>query len=796
MPLNVQLVNAQVKDPQSGQMTPAGLIGSDALSTINQAKNQAIAAVQQKGEETLQSIPDDYTALSNEVADVKTQLFASTKNKAIEMTEGAYYALNGTSVTIGSPSSHTNEKCALVPCSPGDVFTVSGTGGATARPWGFAKSNGDIIITSGNTSGTPLTLENAVITAPANAAYLIINNQISSNGVSYYGELIAEKVDRENNKIYEYLGIIQIKGNQIPRKVKEKFDGKYFVKSGDVIITGNNANYDAYIIPITDATSTIYYKTSSYTFVTAADGTILAGANDTPSSSVDLSGLSNPAYLYYSHSKNSAGDVYVSYGSIITEQINTLDGQEPCSFDSLTGKLTADMVDGFSWGNLKGKMVFDTAGYRYASDADKSPYVGSTANMSTYILDIENAVYTFNKSIGFLTPIKANGKSVVASIENATTYDNTSGTAVQLYVSLQNSYYNDLIVSKGTFPTTENTYPEWLEKLKYEPNRVKYFDKYTGDYSEQIKLQNIKSSISSNVEYSFSGDVSGWGSESSIKLLLLDANNTEQISIEVNNTNLVVTSRNYGTPASNTYTHGLTIANNLQIHVENTYNNQFKIAVTSNGITFVKEAQLVKQGKTYPSITATSVTVTNVSFSWISRDINKPIWCFGDSYFGATSNTRWLYYLVDGGYYGAHLFDNYPGEDSNNAYASLIDLLKVARPRTIFWALGMNDGSDSSTPASAWKTNIDKITAMCEAYDIELVLATIPTVPTVNNEKKNEWVRESGYQYVDFAKAVGAQSDGTWYSGMLSPDEVHPSATGANALYNRAIADFPAIMLK
>lgn len=74
MPLNVQLVNAQVKDPQSGQMTPAGLIGSDAISTINTAKNQAIAAVQQKGEETLQSIPDDYTALSNEVDDVKTQL--------------------------------------------------------------------------------------------------------------------------------------------------------------------------------------------------------------------------------------------------------------------------------------------------------------------------------------------------------------------------------------------------------------------------------------------------------------------------------------------------------------------------------------------------------------------------------------------------------------------------------------------------------------------------------------------------------------------------------------------------
>ncbi len=74
MPLNVQLANAQVKDPQSGQMIPAGLIGSDAISTINTAKNQAVAAVQQKGVETLESIPDDYTALSNEVDEVKTQI--------------------------------------------------------------------------------------------------------------------------------------------------------------------------------------------------------------------------------------------------------------------------------------------------------------------------------------------------------------------------------------------------------------------------------------------------------------------------------------------------------------------------------------------------------------------------------------------------------------------------------------------------------------------------------------------------------------------------------------------------
>lgn len=133
MPLNVQLVNAQVKDPQSGQMTPAGLIGSDALSTINQAKNQAIAAVQQKGEETLQSIPDDYTALSNEVADVKTQLKDDEKAifEAVNLWDGNYMAgvrtVNFTNLRYypGGTSSYFTAK---IPVEPNTAYTIIRSG--------------------------------------------------------------------------------------------------------------------------------------------------------------------------------------------------------------------------------------------------------------------------------------------------------------------------------------------------------------------------------------------------------------------------------------------------------------------------------------------------------------------------------------------------------------------------------------------------------------------------------------------------------------------------------------------
>ena len=66
-------------------------------------------------------------------------------------------------------------------------------------------------------------------------------------------------------------------------------------------------------------------------------------------------------------------------------------------------------------------------------------------------------------------------------------------------------------------------------------------------------------------------------------------------------------------------------------------------------------------------------------------------------------------------------------------------------------------------------------------------------MPTVNNEQKNAWVRASGYRYIDFAKAVGADENGVWYSGMLSNDNVHPSVTGAKALYTQVLVDLPEV---
>lgn len=81
MPLTVRKFNAWVKDPQSGQMVPAGLLSSDSLQAIEAAESAAITEIQQKGRQTRESIPDDYTELSDSVGELKTQLNIGKEGK-------------------------------------------------------------------------------------------------------------------------------------------------------------------------------------------------------------------------------------------------------------------------------------------------------------------------------------------------------------------------------------------------------------------------------------------------------------------------------------------------------------------------------------------------------------------------------------------------------------------------------------------------------------------------------------------------------------------------------------------
>jgi len=83
-----------------------------------------------------------------------------------------------------TPTSNMGIDCLIADCSAGDIFSVTASGGVSSRAWGFLDS-GNHVLTVADENTHVDALE---ITAPTNAAKLVINNIFS------YGEGIVYKV--------------------------------------------------------------------------------------------------------------------------------------------------------------------------------------------------------------------------------------------------------------------------------------------------------------------------------------------------------------------------------------------------------------------------------------------------------------------------------------------------------------------------------------------------------------------------------------------------------------------------
>lgn len=183
-------------------------------------------------------------------------------------------------------------------------------------------------------------------------------------------------------------------------------------------------------------------------------------------------------------------------------------------------------------------------------------------------------------------------------------------------------------------------------------------------------------------------------------------------------------------------------------------------------------------------------TTKFVSVTHFPKDSMKNIWGYGDSYFSYNDRARWTYYLLDWGYKN-NMLDHLPGARSSKLFECLKNDLNLGSPEYVLWCLGMNDNGDVDSPDTTWLSIITQVISICKSRNIIPVLSTIPSVPNKSHEYKNEWIRNSGYRYIDFAKAVNAGADGVWENGMLSSDNVHPTSIGAIALAARATSDFP-----
>lgn len=266
--------------------------------------------------------------------------------------------------------------------------------------------------------------------------------------------------------------------------------------------------------------------------------------------------------------------------------------------------------------------------------------------------------------------------------------------------------------------------------------------------------------------------------------------------VTVNNTEVIVYKYDYKASVVKTINHGLAILNNIGIIIKVANKGKADIVIVSNGhsIEINDVAWSGTNGQIFADIPSTTV-LTNISFSWVCNDYKKNVWIFGDSYISVDNIERWTYYLLN--WCGDNaLFNAYPGETSAGAYPDLQNALEHGIPKYLVWCIGMNDKDSTTSINSGYKTYIEQIMLICKKYDIELILATIPNTSSIIHTFKNDFIRNSGYRYIDFAKAVGADSyPSTWYDGMMGSDKIHPSEKGAKALAMKAISDFPKFMI-
>lgn len=436
--------------------------------------------------------------------------------------------------------------------------------------------------------------------------------------------------------------------------------------------------------------------------------------------------------------------------------------------------------------------------------------------MGAYIDSNGNTAENANYNASWFIPVKQNTQYYVCGAYINTSYQNIRFLA-EYDIAFQFIAFHDTITE--SFTTSNSTFyirltygtniskdHIYIGEEENDGNKVPYYYRYISNINPKENIAFASGNLSGT---SFLGLMPLANSIRSEERLVFNADITSFNGIEIGyawyslsykynrieiGTDEITVYDYYGN--STDYPLTISIANNIQVIIEQEFNRNYTLTIISNGKwQKITTLPLDRKRVCFPYAQTIGSILTNAKLSWTCTQFNKDIWIFGDSYIDGWTN-KWSTYAYTSGYAKNCLWDAFGGQTSEQAYESLVNLLKIYTPKILVWTLGQNDGTDQNEePSSMWSTYQEKLRTLCKEQKIELVLATVPTIPSINNEYKNANIRSSGYRYIDIARAVGATSNGTWYGDMLSDDELHPSDDGAKAIYARVLLDLPEIMI-
>ena len=307
----------------------------------------------------------------------------------------------------------------------------------------------------------------------------------------------------------------------------------------------------------------------------------------------------------------------------------------------------------------------------------------------------------------------------------------------------------------------------------------------SGNY---LKIAN-NNSIKVNKNYHFKMNIDN----SFDTVLFGHGESTYSYYFKVDNTYITIYS---GGVEGSSFEHGLTLDTYLDIIFSTNEHAQGTIVLNTRTGTFSHSISVPQGYKGEIFIKPVNCSITDVSIIFASPDLKKPIWLFGDSYVTFTSPDRYPYWLIEWGFDNC-MINGFPGMNSYEALTDLENYIKAGYgcPKYIIWGLGMNDYDIGSSVRERWQDAVETVMEICKRFNITLILATIPNTPDYTNYYKNQYVIDSGYRYIDFAKAVGATAiNSSWYTGALSEDEVHPTEIGARMLATQLLIDMPEML--
>lgn len=458
--------------------------------------------------------------------------------------------------------------------------------------------------------------------------------------------------------------------------------------------------------------------------------------------------------------------------------------------------------DGYGSTNLWNKVELYEENY-YVDISNGHLSHSSSDSYNIWILPVDGvSKYAFGSHVNdfivrFLLPLSNDKYTATSSLllNNVTTFDCSlyPNTAYIAFSFNKLVYGDSCIISIGDTAKEELLLPKWaidnFAKLETIP---KGDVSKTGTFlasGDNILLSNARSDLRKGIRLVFEATVTN-GTDFEIGF------STSESSVNTYPHNIIsITSENISYNNVN-YPHGLNITGRLQLLFEYLSNATVDVTLLSNGNSFKQNIAFTMSNPAVPYVKSNGLIATGCKLTFTCTDIRKKIWIFGDSYI-AYLKSRWAYYLKEYGYDTNVLLDGFPGMGSVNARVSFTKLLDLGRPSYAVWFMGMNDGSDTNdtTPNINWVSERDNFIALCEKNNVEPIFATIPNVPSINHKGKNKWIRESGYRYIDMCHAVGADVNVNWYGDMLSSDKIHPSESGAKALFTQVLLDLPEVML-